>query len=96
MDPIYVVPAYRAKRYDGTNGPEIAEHTGYELVEATEDNVRLRVAPDEVLGIPVGSWVLSTVTDPSVFVTTVSPWDLPGRYVEHPGPPNTFPPVAAP
>lgn len=95
VEPIYVVPAVRAKLYDGSNPEEIAAWTGYELVVASETYVRVRVADDEVLQINHGSWVLASITDPPTFAGTIPDWEMRLWNVVHPGPVTPVPPIGS-
>lgn len=95
MDPIYLVPACRARQYDGTNGEEIAAWLGIPVAVITEDYLQMQYLPDEALTIPNGYWVMVSAQDPVRYMGMQTSRGLQEQYAIHPGP-VTAPPLGDP
>jgi hypothetical protein len=96
VDPIYLVPAVRAKQYDGTNAEEISAWAGLEVAEVTEQMLQLWVAPGEKTYIMPGYWVLATASDPPVYGGVMPDGEVRARHVRHPGPVTPLPTLPLP
>ncbi|MER7164488.1 hypothetical protein ABT336_00195 [Micromonospora sp. NPDC000207] len=78
----FAVPLVALVQYDGTNAAEIADWVGIQLGEVDDLVMRLVIAHDETLMIPVGYWVMSSLpaSERRVFGGVISDWELRQRY----------------
>lgn len=96
MEPMLVVPIQQALRVDSTNGLQLGTLLGWEFVGVANEHVRLQVAPDEVMPLPIGCWVLLTVAPPGELarlIDVVPDNQVRTRVALHPGAVSPIPPA---